>query len=64
MDNVIMVQDTMHSSRERKERGMLIKIDTSNAFDRVRLAFLFKVMEKFGFDKICINAISYYVSGP
>ena len=35
LDNVIQVQETIHSSKQRKEKGMLIKLDMANAFDRV-----------------------------
>ena len=38
----------MHSSETKKERGMIIKLDMVNAFDRVNHQFLFQVMEKFG----------------
>ena len=40
MDNVIQVQKSMHSNFQRKEKGMLIKLDMANAFDRVKLSFL------------------------
>ena len=35
IDNVIQVQEALHSSHIRKEKGMLIKLDMSNAFDQV-----------------------------
>jgi hypothetical protein len=38
-DNVIQVQETVHSSIHRKEKGMLIKLDMASAFDRVNRAF-------------------------
>ena len=49
MDNVILLQETMHSSYQRKEQGMLIKLDMANAFNRVKLSFLYKVLLSFGF---------------
>jgi hypothetical protein len=39
VDNNIMVQEDIHSSRENKDKGMVIKIDMVNAFDRVRNYF-------------------------
>ena len=33
LDNVIQVQEAMHSSHQRQEQGMLIKLDMANAFD-------------------------------
>ena len=40
----------IHSSKTRKEKGMIIKLDMSNAFDRVKHSFLYRVLEKFGFN--------------
>jgi hypothetical protein len=44
LDNVIQVQEAMHSSHQQQEQGMLIKLDMENAFDRVNLSFLYKVL--------------------
>ena len=33
VDNVIQVQEALHSSFQRKEKGMSIKLDMKNAFD-------------------------------
>jgi hypothetical protein len=40
----------IHSSFEAKEKGMVIKLGMKNAFDLVRHSFLFKVLDKFGFN--------------
>ena len=48
-DNVIQVQEALHSSLQRKEKGMLIKLDMKNDFDRVKLPFLYEVLLSFGF---------------
>ena len=40
IDNVIQIQESLHSSFQRKEKRMLIKLDMKNAFDRVNLSFL------------------------
>ena len=49
LDNIILVQEAIHSSVNQKEKGMVVKLDLANAFDRVRYDYLFMVMEKFGF---------------
>lgn len=49
LDNIIQVQDAIHSSKQRKEKGMLIKLDMANAFDRVNHAYLLQVLRAFGF---------------
>jgi hypothetical protein len=48
----------------RKEKGMVIKQDLANAFDRVRHAFLFQVMNKFGFDFHFISWIKACIGSP
>ena len=48
-NNITIVQESIHSNYERKEKGMEIKLDLANAFDRVRHSFLFRVMKSFGF---------------
>jgi hypothetical protein len=49
LDNVIQVQETIHSSKQLKEKGMLIKLDMANAFDRVNRSFLCNFLLFFGF---------------
>ena len=49
VDNVIQVQEALHSSFQRKDKGMLIKLDMKNSFDRVKLSFLYQVLLSFGF---------------
>jgi exonuclease III len=63
-DNIILVQEAIHSSVLRKEKGMVIKLDLANAFDRVRHEFLFEVMRKFGFDSHFISWIKACIGSP
>ena len=51
MDNIIIVQEAIHSSMEHKQQGMAIKLDMENTFDRVNHLFLFEIMSKMGFSK-------------
>jgi hypothetical protein len=64
VDNIILVQEALHSSIRRKDKGMIIKLDLANAFDRVRHNFLFKVMENFGFAPAFINWIKACIGSP
>jgi hypothetical protein len=64
MDNIILVQEALHSSIHRKDKGMIVKLDLENAFDRVRHTFLFQVMERFGFSPSFINWIKACIFGP
>jgi ribonuclease HI len=63
-DNIILVQEALHSSVRRKDKGMIIKLDLANAFDRVRHRFLFEVMRKFGFDPSFVNWIKACIGSP
>ena len=49
-DSILLVQEAIHSSISRKEKGFILKLDLTNAFDRVRHSFLFVVLHKMGFD--------------
>ena len=64
LDNVILVQESMHSSNQRKEQGMLIKLDMTNAFDRVKLSFFYKVLLTFGFNPTFVNLIKTCTDKP
>eukprot|EP00253_Pinus_taeda_P028778 PITA_28778 len=63
-DNFILVQEAIHSSQLRKEKGMVIKLDLANAFDRVRLSFLWEVLKKFGFGMGFLKWIHACIADP
>jgi hypothetical protein len=63
-DNIVLVQEAIHSSINRKEKGMVIKLDLINAFDRVRHAFLFQVMRRFGFEPGVLSWVKACISEP
>eukprot|EP00253_Pinus_taeda_P034935 PITA_34935 len=64
LDNVILVQEIIHSSHQHKEQGMLIKLDMANAFDRVRHFFLLQVLSAFGFSPDCVKLIKACIGEP
>ena len=64
VDNVIQVQEAIHSSFHRKEKGMLIKLDIKNAFDQVKLPFLYDVLLSFGFCPEFVNLIKACTNQP
>ena len=63
-DNIILVQETIHSNFKNGEKGMLVNIDLSNAFDRVSHPFLFQVMSRYGFDPSFIRWVKSCTSNP
>ena len=54
-DKFILVQEAIHSSFNRGEAGMVIKLDMANDFDRVNRDFLKAVLQKFEFDQAFIS---------
>ena len=64
LDNVILVQEAMHSSFQRKEQGMLIKLDMSNAFDWVKLSYIYTFLLFFGLSPTFVNLIKACTDKP
>jgi len=64
IDNIILVQEAIHSSRGRGDQGMIIKIDMANAFNKVRHSFLFEVLKNFGFNSNFIAWVTTCISTP
>lgn len=60
----MIVQDALHNSLIKKEKGMILKLNMENDFDRVNLTFLFDVLHKFGFSKWIIDIIKACTIGP
>lgn len=44
LDNILIFKEALHSSPLKKEKGMIIKLDMENAFDKVNLGFLVVVL--------------------
>ena len=64
IDSILLVQEAIHSSLSRKEKGFILKLDLANAFDRVRHSFLIAVLKKMGFELPFISLITACISGP
>eukprot|EP00253_Pinus_taeda_P008183 PITA_08183 len=63
-DSILLVQEAIHSSHTRNEKGFILKLDLANAFDMVRHSFLFAVLQRMGFSPLLINIIKSFISGP
>ena len=63
-DNILLVQEAIHSSNKRGEPGMAIKLDLANAFDRLRHAFIILVIKKFGFPDAFIKQVQACITSP
>jgi len=64
LDNIILVQEAIHTSCKKKEKGMVVKLDLANAFDRARHDFLFADMENFGFNQKFIGWVKSCITAP
>ena len=63
-DNIILVQEAIHSSLKNGDKGMAVKLDLANAFDRVSHPFLFQVMLRFGFAPKFVSWVQACISKP
>eukprot|EP00253_Pinus_taeda_P014551 PITA_14551 len=63
-DSILLVQEAIHSSQSRKEKGFILKLDLANAFDRVRHSFLLVVLQKIGFVVPFLDLIKACISDP
>lgn len=51
LDNVVLSHEILHSCRQSKEQGVVIKLDLEKAYDKVNWSFLLEVMRTRGFDQ-------------
>jgi hypothetical protein len=63
-DNIVLVQEAIHSSMKSKDPGMVIKLDMENSFDRVKHSFLFSVLKSYGFSETFISWIKACIGSP
>ena len=63
-DNVIIVQELIHTIVQAKERKwyMAIKIDLEKAYDRIKWSFIREILFKFNFSDKLIELIMSYIS--
>ena len=57
LDDIIIIQETIHSAHKNKEACMFMKVDIHKEYDMVDWHFLCKTLEAFGFSCQWINLI-------
>ena len=62
LDGIILTQEMIHSLKQTKIPGMLIKVDLAKAYDKVSWRFLKVMLKTFGFQYDWIRWIGNLVS--
>ena len=63
MDSIILSRELIHSLNKLRKPGMMIQLDMSKAFEKIRWAYVREVIAAFGFHKESIKWIMAMVSG-
>lgn len=50
MDGIIVAQEAIHSLKNSRHKGMMIKLDLAKAFDKLSWEYLQKILKAYGFD--------------
>jgi hypothetical protein len=63
-DNIVLVQEVIHSNKTSNAPGMVIKLDMENYFDRVKHSFLYSILKVYGFSEVFTRWIKACISSP
>ena len=63
MDNIVLIQEEIHSRKSRGDKGMVIKLDLANTFDKVRHS-LFSVLRGMEFVEDFLKWVKSCISSP
>eukprot|EP00253_Pinus_taeda_P002612 PITA_02612 len=64
LDGLVVTEEMIHSLNQKKQRGMMIKLDLSKAYDRLSWRYLRMVLEAFGFEQRWIEWVYNMISIP
>eukprot|EP00253_Pinus_taeda_P017343 PITA_17343 len=64
LDGLVVTQEVIHSLKVKKQKGMMIKLDLSKAYDRLNWNYLETVLDRFGFHHRWIAWIHNLISSP
>eukprot|EP00253_Pinus_taeda_P021755 PITA_21755 len=62
LDGIILTHEIIHSLKQSRKPGMLLKIDLSKAFDSISWEYMQKVLHAFGFDNAWIRWVCSLIS--
>ena len=64
LDGLVVTQEVIHSLKMKNQKGVMIKLDLSKAYDRLNWKYLEEVLESFGFSKRWVKWIHSLISTP
>lgn len=64
LDGLVVAQEVIHTLKTKKEKGMLIKLDLSKAYDRLSWKYLTEILKAFGFCDRWVNWVLSMISTP
>eukprot|EP00253_Pinus_taeda_P031307 PITA_31307 len=64
LDGLVVTQEVIHSLKMKNQKGMMIKLDLSKAYDRLNWKYLGEVLESFGFSRRWVKWIHSLISTP
>ena len=64
MDSIIAVHETIHSLKQTRQLGMLIKLDIEKAYDKLSCQFLERMLEAYGFSEAWVGWVMALVTSP
>eukprot|EP00253_Pinus_taeda_P015705 PITA_15705 len=62
LDGLVVAQEVLHTMKTKKEKGMLIKLDLSKAYDRLSWKYLERILKAFGFCDRWVNWVISMIS--
>eukprot|EP00253_Pinus_taeda_P005642 PITA_05642 len=64
LDGLVVAQEVIHTLKTKKEKGMLIKLDLSKAYDRLNWKYLEAILQAFGFCNRWVKWVLSMISTP
>lgn len=55
IDGIVVAQEPIHSLKNSKTIGMLIKLDLAKAYDRLNFGYLLQILKAYGVQNKWIN---------
>jgi len=62
LDGIILTHEIIHSLKQNKQPGMILKLDLSKAFDKLSWSYIQKMLNAFGFSHMWVRWIMSLLS--